>query len=75
MVFHALLFERCEPGAGSVEDERSSAGAEVHTNTTTDHEEENLPPVPPVTALLKDKQHEFTPGTPGKCNHGRGYRG
>ena len=38
----------------------------------------NLPPVPPVKALLKGKQHEFTLGTPGEkaSKHKyRGYRG
>jgi hypothetical protein len=44
-----------------------STGAEgVHSDAITDLEDANLPPVPPVTALLKGKQLEFTPGTPGE---------
>jgi hypothetical protein len=37
----------------------------VHTDALGDLEHQNLPPVPPVTALLKDEQLESTPGTPG----------
>jgi hypothetical protein len=40
-----------------------SAGAGA-TYAITELEEANLPPVPPVTALLKDKELEFYPRYP-----------
>jgi hypothetical protein len=52
---------------------------EVHTYLPLISYAPNLPPVPPVTALLKDIQTEDLPPVPpvkrvGDCSH-RGYRG
>jgi hypothetical protein len=47
MVFQALLYRAVSSvQAGRADDGWSSAGAGGHTDTTTDLDEENLPPVP-----------------------------
>jgi hypothetical protein len=65
MVFQTPL-DRGETRAGRPR-RRSTLlhGYGVHTDAITDLEGANLLPVPPATALLKAKQLQFTPGTPG----------
>jgi hypothetical protein len=63
IVFQVLLdhvVSSVQTGRG--DDGRSSTGAGNTYRLATDPEDANLPPVPPVTALLKAKQLESTPG-------------
>jgi hypothetical protein len=66
MVFRILSHRRAVDGMqpGRRGDGRSSRGAGVPHDALGNLEEANLPPVPPGTALLNDKQFEFASGTP-----------